>query len=156
MEIDRIDGLLYVGSAPDVFSGPMPFRLPVPARAIFLCAEEFQPHPDHFGDRRERGYAVYRKGFADEMMGSIPDVAWGAASIARMHLQRRDPVIVTCIQGRNRSALVAALTLHMHIGISGRDARRLVQHMRHASTGPTLSNRSFVALLDALPQRLGR
>lgn len=156
MEVDRIDGLLYVGSAPRVFSEPSPFRLPVPARALFLCAEEFQPHPDHFGSQRERGYSIYRKGFADEMMDAIPDVAWGAASIARTHLKRRDPVILTCIQGRNRSALVAALTLHMLLGISGRDARRIVQHMRHASTGPTLSNRSFVALLDALPQRLGR
>lgn len=153
MEASRITSRLYVGSAPDPFSVPSPYVPPVPVNTLILCAEEYQPHPGHFGDsgRGRPLRNIYRKGFADEWLDEIPPEAWGAASIALRHLRRGDSVALTCIQGRNRSALVAALVLYQRGDMSGREARLLVQHRRQAPRGATLSNKSFVMLLDALP-----
>lgn len=152
MEASRITSRLYVGSAPNPFSGPTPYTPPVPVNTIILCAAEYQPHPDHFGPPAERPVRhIYRKGFNDEWYDEIPTEAWGAASIALRHLRRGDSVALTCIQGRNRSALVAALVLYKRGDMSGREARRFVQQRRQAPRGDTLSNKSFVMLLDELP-----
>ncbi len=152
MEASLIIPRLYVGSAPNPFSGPTPYTPPVPVNTIILCAAEYQPHPDHFGPPGKRPVRnIYLNGFNDEWYDEIPPEAWATSTRASFHLRRGDSVALTCIQGRNRSALVAALVLYKLGDMRGREARRIVQQRRQAPRGDTLSNKSFVMLLDELP-----
>lgn len=70
-------------------------------------------------------------------------IAMSAAGEVAKRLERGENVLVTCMQGRNRSGLVSALTLHYWKGYSGVDATRLVQERRLTA----LQNPGFVAAL---------
>lgn len=76
---------------------------------VVLCAAEFQPPEDDF-----YGVFVMRCPFHDDyhkrldprMLSKIVSTAWGVAMASL-----RENVLVTCLQGRNRSALVAVLAM---------------------------------------------
>jgi hypothetical protein len=71
-----------------------------------------------------------------------------AARIVADRLNEGRKVLITCWQGRNRSGLVSALSLHFYLGITGAEATRIVQTRRNRG----LRNPVFIDLLS----RVGR
>lgn len=64
--------------------------------------------------------------------------------------------ILTCLEGRNRSAFVAALALHRLTGRSGDDCAARVREMRQVVTGanrPVLCNPFFNAILSIVDEQ---
>jgi hypothetical protein len=74
-------------------------------------------------------------------------IAQAAAEVNVRALRAGQNVLTTCAQGRNRSGLINALTLRELRGISGGEARWIVQQKRPNA----LTNRGFCKFLDALP-----
>lgn len=137
-----MDGL-YVGSAPP--PGTYSDRFDV----IVLTAEEYQPMRSMFPDVRVRRFP-----FDDAQRPALHDLAmaWTAAQSVAGDLIRQRRVLVTCAMGRNRSALVAALAVHLVTGDSGADALRLVREKRVDDVGVrALSNQSFQRFLRSIP-----
>jgi hypothetical protein len=130
------DGL-WVGSAP-----PTGHTLASTGFSVLaLCAEEHQPPHEAFP-----GMYVVRVPLIDD--GSPLTHAQIARSIAASEalttaLRRHKGVLVTCMQGRNRSGFVAALTFARMTGCDGRTATRVVQQRRRSPFGPALTNREY-------------
>jgi protein-tyrosine phosphatase len=72
-----------------------------------------------------------------------------AARTVADRLSQRRKVLVTCWQGKNRSGLVSALSLHLAYGLSGEEATRIVQNRREKG----LRNPQFCELLRHLPRK---
>jgi protein-tyrosine phosphatase len=72
-------------------------------------------------------------------------VAMQAATVVVQARARGDRVLVTCMQGRNRSGLIAALALR-RLGVSADDAVSMVRSARGIGA---LNNAHFLALLRA-------
>ncbi len=132
---------------------------------LVLCAYEYQP-PFRFPDQvamlvglRSPSpwpdvnvcYAPLDDSFSQQPPRDALHAALKAARYAAAMLAQRRRVLVTCWQGRNRSGLVSALTLHLHLGISGKDAVRIVQTRRQRG----LRNPIFVDMLSRLRQPRG-
>src|SRR5208337_3548974 len=84
----------------------------------------------------------------DDALSQIPPrevlhKAVQAAHVVAEDLGSGRNVLVTCWQGRNRSGLVSALSLHLYADISGEDAADVVRSKRRRS----LSNPVFCELL---------
>jgi protein-tyrosine phosphatase len=91
--------------------------------------------------------------FDDSVRPSDEDLmtAWTAAEAVARDLRRGRRVLVTCAMGRNRSAFVAALALHLVTGEPGADMLALVRARRVDRTGVSaLSNSAFRAYLRGL------
>lgn len=132
--------LLY----PKLYIGKAPPEGPALAQAgftsLFLCAQEIQPSSRRFPGLRY----VTRAGIDDaELSPGEWEVAQRAGHLAARHVRGGEKVLLTCAQGRNRSGLVAALTLHDLLGLSGPEAVRYVQRRRPWA----LMNESFVRAL---------
>lgn len=111
--------------------------------ALVLCAKEHQPSSQNFP-----GLTVVHAPFADaELSRADAGVALEAARRVAARMSNEELVLVTCIEGRNRSALVAALALHLVCGLSGSECGRLVRQRRALSHGHALTNPAFVKLL---------
>jgi hypothetical protein len=141
MDASRVDRNLFVGSAPK--PGTKGFDV------IVLCADEVQPSARHYP-----GVIVEHHPFDDRPDLSSRELAvpvQAARRVAR-HLQAGRTVLVTCRMGRNRSAFVAALALHL---ASGRSGRRCVEQVRRHRVDPTgvraLANPGFRRALEKLP-----
>lgn len=109
-------------------------------RKLVLCAEEYQPPGEVFD-----GMAVLHAPNDDSGLPISVEqkkiAILASRSVARS-LLRGEPVLVTCMQGRNRSGLVSALTL-IRLGVRPEAAIRTVQRVRPMA----LSNGSFVSFL---------
>lgn len=142
-EASEIRNDLWQGSAP-------PFGDHVRAagfHTLVLCAQEFQPEgwkytgvevihaPNDDADRRPD---------EQELRTAVE-----AASAVAKRLRSGRKVLVTCMQGRNRSGLVSAIALHKLLGVSGHVAARIVRANRRNA----LTNVNFVNLLRKLPPR---
>jgi len=133
---------------------------------LVLCAHEYQPprvfpsmiaaQPGLRDADPWPGVEVIYAPLDDDFEEPPPrDVLRGAVYAGRMVAQRlaeRSKVLVTCWQGRNRSGLVSAIGLHLHLGISGKAAARIVQTRRKGA----LRNPQFCALLDGLQAPVAR
>lgn len=119
-------------------------------RILVLCAKEYQPSADKFP-----GLRVVHAPYNDTRKPDMDDLrmAAQASKIVARALKAREPILVTCQMGWNRSGLVSALAIHRVTGCSGKRARNLVQLAR----GPdALSNTTFANILDSLlPRRRG-
>jgi hypothetical protein len=154
VECSRVAPALWQGSAPPltaVTGRALPFDL------VVLCAEEYQAGglagPDRPFGRRAR---VMRVPLDDshtsrDVSSSRVALAVSAArAIARLYRTGGARILVTCMQGRNRSGLVTALTL-VEMGFQAKDA---IGHVRHARGPSALSNPRFVKLIhDASGRR---
>ncbi len=149
IDASEITSGLWVGSAP-----PIGRTL---ARAGFsvlaLCAAEHQPSRDSFP-----GVAVVRASLVDDGSPLTPvqieEALWlsGHLAAACRRAQRRDRgVLVTCMQGRNRSGLIAALTFARMTGCDGIAAMRAVQSRRYSPFGPALTNSKYNEALAMIP-----
>ena len=101
---------IWVGSAPA--PGYYAGRFDV----VVLVSLEYQPPAYGFP-----GVIVRRFPFDDSARPSKQDLAqaWRAATAVAHDVSQGRRVLVTCNMGRNRSALVAALAIHMLTGMSG-------------------------------------
>jgi len=142
-DASRIVEGLYVGAAPP--PGNYVGRFDV----IVFAAEEYQPPAAAFP-----GVRVRHCPFDDSSDPTANDLmtAWTAAEAVARDIRRGRRVLVTCQMGRNRSAFVAALALHMVTGAPGADMLMLVRSRRTDALGiQALSNSAFRRYLRALP-----
>jgi hypothetical protein len=133
---DRITGTLYQGSAPPI--GLRGFDV------IVLCAEEYQPQGYSFP------FVTVIKAPLDDAHLSRTEarIAYSAAVSVAEQLAEGKTVLVTCMQGRNRSGLVTALVLMMN-GLTADRAIALIKSKRALS----MQNPSFNAFLKQLGRR---
>lgn len=132
MDADRIVSKLYIGSAP--LPGPEVGAL---FDHLVLAASEYQPGPRNFP-----GVLVTYAPLEDEL--DPPPRRWAraqaAADVVAEAMLRGERVLVTCMAGRNRSGLIAALALRRARNLSGAEAMELVRAARpNALTNPTFS-----------------
>jgi hypothetical protein len=138
---------LLIGSKPPV--GPELAQAGVDT--LVLCAQEYQPRSASFPGLD----AVIHAPLDDDPFHGLTfrekDTALMAAMEAADRWQRGETVLVTCMQGRNRSGLVAALIVAM---VTCDDTRLAIQHVkavrRQARVGEALANPWFVAFLKDL------
>lgn len=138
---------LWVGSAPPC--GKTLSRLGFGVLA--LCAFEHQPDAEDF----PRVF-VMRTDLIDD--GSpLTKAQFEKSLFLSAHLCREilagKRALVTCMQGRNRSGFVAALTYARLTGCDGRTAIRAIQTKRDSPFGPALVNKSYVEALNMVPPR---
>lgn len=103
---------------------------------LVLCAAEFQP------ERMTFHGAVWRCPIPDDVLEppELRAVLKTSVAVAKAIVDRRR-VLVTCQQGRNRSALVIAFALHQLTTMSG---LQIVEHIRKHRQLNALSNPWFV------------
>lgn len=134
---------LYVGSAP--VPGTKGFGV------IVLCAEEYQPKAAEFPGVRVEHFPFDDREVLTRREIETPVMA---AQKVAYHLRAGRKVLVTCQMGRNRSAFVAALALHL---VTGKNGKACAEHVRKRRTDPmgvsALSNRGFRSALEKLPGR---
>ena len=136
---------LWVGSAPPV--GRTLAR--VGFSTLALCAAEHQPSRDSFP-----GVSVVRASLIDDGSPLTPvqieEALWLSGHLAAA-CRRGKGVLVTCMQGRNRSGLIAALTFSRMTGCDGKTAMRAVQTRRASPFGPALTNHQYNRALSMIP-----
>lgn len=147
--LDKIDslpngGVLVQGDAASACACHDGFDL------IVLCAEEFPVFKvKAFHPPNARARLLYAPNDDATLTGRQLCVAMQAAQIVSIAVMRGQKVLVTCMQGRNRSGLVSALAVHMLYGMSGRNAANLVRRRR--TKAMALTNDSFNSLLNRIP-----
>lgn len=143
-------GSLWQGGATDVMSG-------VRYDLIVLCAEEFQPEAhlivrERFpNDTRPEPKVLYAPNDDSEnpLTRAQLTIAIGASRVVAKSFREGKKVLVSCMQGRNRSGLVTALALHRLYGMAGERCRGYIRaRIPHALTNP-----SFNKFLDSLKAR---
>lgn len=134
---------LFVGSAPR--PGLAGFDV------VVLCSSGYQPPAAHYP-----GVIVEHFPFDDAPRLSSRElrVPVRAARRVGLHLGRGRRVLVTCQMGRNRSAFVAALALHLWTGRSGKECVDQIRRYRIDPHGVrALANQDFRRALEKLPRR---
>lgn len=130
---------------------------------VVLCAEEFQP-PAVLPPLWEPALRPVLQGLSNIPYAGVEVIyapnddsferpptrdqlalAVKASGIAADRVRNGGNVLITCMQGRNRSGLVSALTLHRLLGVSGFQAVEMVQRRR--APVPALTNPHFVSVL---------
>lgn len=103
---------------------------------VVLCAAEFQP------ERMAFHGAIWRCPIPDDVLEppELRAVLKTSVAVAKSIVDGRR-VLVTCQQGRNRSALVIAFALHQLTTMSG---MQIVEHIRKHRQMNSLSNTWFV------------
>jgi protein-tyrosine phosphatase len=119
-----LDGRLAQGSAP-------PADVPLPFETVVLAAKEYQPLMPHC-------FEVLRAWLDDSGPPPTPaertQIHATAHEVARRVRSGRR-VLVTCMQGRNRSGVIAGLAL-AELGMPRGDAVRLIRALRNGLTNP--------------------
>lgn len=131
---DKVAPRLWVGSAPDPTKPYPEFD------AIVLAAEEFQPTFENF-----KG-TVIRAPFDDTAYPTAKErkIAIRAAREVAKRLRKGQRVLVTCVMGLNRSALVAGLALKMASKLT---TEEIIARIRKARGPLALSNKAFERFL---------
>ena len=156
-------GLQYAGQpttkidataiAPQLYQGSVPPNGRALADARFtmlvLAAREYQPRSANFPGLRVVLHAPLND---DVPTSSEVAAAMNAATYVVDEIKRGGKVLVTCLQGRNRSGLISALALRKLYGFSGKQVLSQVQTMR----ANALTNPWFQQLLSDLPSRSPR
>lgn len=124
---------------------------------VVFCAKEFGPPPTLLDTSRARRMTrVYHAPIDDAVLTQDEMfLASRAANLVAATFLKRRRVLVTCMQGRNRSGLVVALALDMLSSEGGEAALRAVRERRQRAGGPVLVNPTFVKLLESMPPRFG-
>jgi len=113
---------------------------------LVLCAQEIQPRSPNFP-----GVLVVHAPIDDARPSAEEQqTIRNAATIVAGYLKEGRRVLVTCAQGRNRSAVVAAMALKMITRAPCQDVVKVIKHYRERDArGPVLCNQHFVNLLCA-------
>src|SRR5271166_7082143 len=132
---------------PGLYQGSLPF----PGNSLknkgfdtlILCAKEYQPPSVIYP-----GIKVIHAPNDDSgkpLTDSEKQIALKAAAIVCSDVRSGKNVLVTCMQGRNRSGLVVAISLVKLLGMPGKKAVRLVKNMRNNA----LTNPAFCQFLES-------
>lgn len=136
------NGSLWLGSADEVASG-------TPYDVIVLCADEFQPPAHIIAGPSTQVIHAPNDDSEKPLTRAQACIALAASRAVARAFREGKKVLVSCMQGRNRSGLVMALTLHRLYGMAGERCRGYIRAKRpHA-----LTNESFNAFLDAIKAR---
>ncbi len=116
--------------------------------AVVLCATSFQLRDEAFP-----GVEVLRYPFEDypHPDPSTWDLVQAAAREVATRIALQKHVLVTCIEGRNRSGLVCALVCYESLGAPSPDAA--IARVRQARGEIALSNAAFVEWLRGRERR---
>lgn len=134
VDASNISTRLWIGAAP-----PVDRDLPK-IDTLVLCAMEIQPPRLAFHGR------VLRCPLDDTELGHNElSMALIVSKEVSLDLMANKTVLVTCAQGRNRSALVAALALGR---ITRRSAAQIIEIIRSRRRRDCLSNPHFVTYLE--------
>lgn len=151
IDASRVSPRLYVGSRPE--AGPLLHDLGF--HVIVLCALPEEYGGGRYGERYHGVEVVACPLDDSERPISRAELSLAEETAARVAtaVYRGRRALVTCMQGRNRSALVAALVLRRLTRCSGRRASEMVRTAREATLGPgtVLCNASFNRYLRSLP-----
>jgi len=141
-DVTRIYGRLYVGGAPIEPALYQDFDV------IVLCAEELQFLAELYPDKRVRLVPFDDAPYVDGP--TIHRVLAGSKRVAQ-DVARGRKTLVSCAMGRNRSALVTALSLHYLTGAPALTCGERVHQLRVDREGVrALQNRTFVEVLAAV------
>jgi len=139
----RLAGKLWIGSRPA--PGIQGFDV------IVFVADENLPRAEDFP-----GVKLELFPFDDSSLlsrGEIQNAVRAARSVST-HLRAGRRVLVACRMGRNRSAFVCALALHIMTGKPGLECAKFVRERRRDLHGiPALSNEAFFRALAGLRAR---
>lgn len=140
LEADEVAPRLLVGSMPP--TGHTVRRAGIDV--LVLCAAEYQPTSESFP-----GVFVVHVPFDD---GPLDSATFNQAKLAAKRVAdvvlKGGTVLVTCIEGRNRSAFVAGLALRFLSRIPGHMIVEIIRNARHLPNGGTaLTNESFSRVL---------
>lgn len=141
-------GAIYQAGVDDALS---PATAPL-FHTLVLCAEEMQPMAS---DIYKMGAKYPRIIYAPNDDSENPltmvqaDLAVRAANEVGKDFVKGRKILVSCMQGRNRSGLVTAIALTKIYGMSGEKALSIVQ----GKVPRALTNASFRRFLRALPAR---
>lgn len=149
IEASRIGPRLWQGSAPPKGSALAQNGFHV----LVLAAKEYQPPESAFP-----GVQVLHVPLNDDerehpLLSNEWARAQAASTILADHHRRGRRILITCMQGRNRSGLITALTLHQLTGMSGTAAIHHVRQHRPTTPFPPLTNTSFVQALAKIAGR---
>jgi len=142
IEASAILPRLWQGSAP-----PLGSHVALAGfHTLVLCAAEFQPEMHHFpgveviyAPNDDRSDTPPTK---EQLLGALR-----AARVVTERVKASKRVLVTCMQGRNRSGLVSALSLYL-LGVKPSEAVNIIKNKRQRHA---LSNPRFVEALLRLP-----
>jgi protein-tyrosine phosphatase len=148
LDADEIVHGLWLGSQPPTGAVVADAGFDV----LVLCARGFQPAAERFSGGVRVIYAPN-----DDIPWKPPPpedltVALRAAQEVISSLRKRSKVLVTCLAGVNRSALVVALAMNGYLGYSGNTCVEIIRKNRRL--GPdaiALSNPHFFRSLVKLP-----
>lgn len=143
--------VLGMGNAEDAMRGLVDSRWDV----VFFCAKELPPPPQVFKDGTRR-VRVFHVPLDDGQLSKDEAIrASQAANIAARYFLSGKRVLVTCLAGKNRSGLVAALAVDAITGEGGKTAAGLVRAKRTSlgELAPALSNPAFLLFLSQIEPR---
>jgi protein-tyrosine phosphatase len=110
---------------------------------LVLCAKEYQPPSVIFP-----GIKVIKAPNDDSGKPLSDDekrIALAAADVVAKDVANGKNVLVTCMQGRNRSGLVVAIAIVKLTGMSGKSTVKLIKNLRKNA----LTNPSFCDFLES-------
>ncbi len=143
IEASRVFPHIYQGSAPQSSEAIIRGGF----RAVVLCAMEYQPRFPT---------SVLQSIFCPLDDATLTRAEWekakGAAHRVASLVEQDKRVLVTCMQGRNRSGLVSAYAIHLLTGLPGDECVAHVQRHRIRPGGQrdALQNETFVTALKTL------
>ena len=138
---DGHSGSLWQGGADDVASGEH-------FDVIVLCAEEFQPASHIIAKPGTQVVHAPNDDSGHPLSREQATVAIAASRVAARAFREGKKVLISCMQGRNRSGLVTALALHRLYGMAGdRCAQYVKQKRENALTNPYFTD--FLAKIKA-------
>jgi len=117
-------------------------------RVLVLCADEYQPPIDRFVGLEDVIYAPNDDGLRPFSPLQKVTAQMAAGRVAD-YIRQGKNVLVTCMQGRNRSGLVTALALHNLYGWGG---TRCVDHVQSRRAN-ALTNDEFTRYLRSIPAK---
>lgn len=151
--IGEFDAARILGRAPrgELWQGSLVAAMQAPQASfdcVVFCALEAQPTPDDCVWFADQGVEVIAFPSDDARLSSTQlEGAWETAARVVRRVRRGKRVLVTCMQGRNRSGLVVGLATHMLTNVRGAD---VVSHIKRRRCD-ALTNQDFVAALRQLP-----
>ncbi len=136
-------GSLWLGGASDVTNN-------AGYDVIILCADEFQPAAHIIASPGVHVVHAPNDDSDVPLNRQQAMAAIAASNVAAQGFRAGKKVLVSCMQGRNRSGLVMALAIHRLYGMSGERCRAYVRARRPNA----LTNPSFNAFLDNIVARI--
>jgi protein-tyrosine phosphatase len=144
IDADRIVPGLYQGSMPPQGNALREARFSV----LVLAAKQYQPKADRFP-----GVTIIHVPLEDSHELTKEDIgsAMTVATRVAVAVRNGSRVLVTCLEGRNRSGLITALALRDLYGMSGSEAMLLVRQNRKNASA--LTNTTYQQFLLSLPRK---